>query len=191
MANVKKIFHYLYKFCVIAIIVLFSSLVLIFGVCFGDYLLNVRTGKEQNPLLSTYIIISGSMIPNINIYDGIIDRRIDAEDLEIGDVITFISTSSASKGAIVTHRVVGIINNETTGATFYRTKGDNNYSSDPGLVSKKNLIGKVIFVLPQIGRLQQFLLNKVVWFFLILIPCVAVIIYNCIKVIVKYNKKEK
>lgn len=191
MTKVKNIFHYIYKSIVIPILLLFAFLVIVFGICFGDYLLNVRTGKESNPLLSTYIIISGSMIPNINVYDGIVDTRVKIDQLEVGDVITFTSTSSASEGAIVTHRIVGVINNETTGEIFYRTKGDNNFSSDSGLVSKKNLIGKVILVLPQIGRLQQFLLNKVVWIFLILIPCVGIIMYNCIKVIIKYKKQNK
>ena len=41
-----------------------------------------------------------------NILLKVIDKKINQDDLKIGDVITFRSTSSISKDLIVTHRII-------------------------------------------------------------------------------------
>ena len=59
--------------------------------------------------------------------DVILNTKVkDAKDIKVGDVITFISTSSISKGMTITHRVIEVTKNEN--GVAYRTKGDNNIS---------------------------------------------------------------
>ena len=54
----------------------------------------IHFGSKYEPKFSLYTIISPSMVPNINVYDVVIDLRVDEpEDIEIGDVITFYSDS--------------------------------------------------------------------------------------------------
>ena len=72
-----------------------------------------KKGSNYEPKFSLYTIISPSMEPNIKVYDIIVNTRIDSvNDIQIGDVITFISTSSISSNKTITHRVFDIIIDE-------------------------------------------------------------------------------
>ena len=81
------------------------------------------------PKVSLYTIISGSMEPNIRVYDVVIDVAVSSpEKIKKGDVITFKSSGGISKGLIVTHRVVDI--KLVNGKYEYVTKGDWNATID-------------------------------------------------------------
>lgn len=150
-------------------------------------------GEKFQPEFSLYTIISPSMTPNIKVYDVVFDKKVtDIKNIKVGDVITFISTSSLNDGLTITHRVTGII--ETEDGVKLRTKGDNNIVPDGSLVDSSHIIGKVIFKLPQLGRVQFLLQSKGGWLFALLIPALGVVIYDVIKVIrlssVKKNAKD-
>ena len=83
----------------------------------------------------TYSILSGSMEPEINTGDLAIVKSVDAEDVKVGDIITF-----KYEGKVVTHRVV-----EKNEEGFI-TKGDNNNTNDTEIVRGEDLIGKVYFI---------------------------------------------
>ena len=120
-------------------------------------LLNISEDSEEVlPTFSFFTIISPSMAPTINVYDVIINRRVDDPGaIEIGDIITFISTSSISRNMIVTHRVIEIQVND--GKYEFITQGDNNPAPDSSPALAENIIGKTVFRIPQLGRIQFFL----------------------------------
>lgn len=139
-------------------------------------------GDKYAPKFSMYTIVSPSMTPNINVYDIVIDKKVENfEELKVGDVITFISTSSISNGMTITHRIVDII--ETESGTKYKTKGDNNLTADYSLVTQDKIIGKVKFRIPQLGRVQFFLSSKGGWLIIILIPALIIILSDVFKLI--------
>jgi len=147
-------------------------------------------GYKFEPKFSLYTIISASMVPNINVYDVIINLRVDSpKDIKIDDVITFKSTSAESSGKTVTHRVVSIIQ-DGDGNYSYQTKGDNNLIADSSAVSYSNVIGKVAMRLPQLGRIQLFVASVYGWLFLILIPALYIIFKDVVKII-KLSDKYK
>ncbi len=138
-------------------------------------------GDKYAPTYSLYTIVSPSMVPNINVYDVIIDLKVDEpEELKIGDVITFVSESTESMGYTVTHRIVSIMKKED-GSYSYVTKGDNNLIQDSAPVPYRNIIGKVALRIPQLGRIQIFIANSYGWLFLILIPALYIILKDLIK----------
>lgn len=138
-------------------------------------------GEKFEPFISLYTIVSGSMEPNINIYDVVVSKKVNSPDeIKVGDVITFVSTSSISKGMTVTHRVVEIV--KTENGVAYKTKGDNNLSPDSAPAEYNNLIGKVIIHIPQLGRAQEFLAKKGGWLIVILIPALFIIISDILKI---------
>lgn len=148
-------------------------------------------GMAYEPKFSLYTIISPSMEPNLRVYDIIIDQRIDSpNDIKIGDVITFVSTSSISSNKTVTHRVIDIVIDET-GNYQYKTKGDNNLSPDSAYAEYRNVIGKVLFKIPQLGRIQFFLANQAGWLIVVVIPALFIIIKDILKIVklTKVNKK--
>ena len=138
-------------------------------------------GKGNEPKFALYTIISRSMEPKLRVYDIIIDTRVDdPASIKKGDIITFISDSSYSKDKTVTHRVTEVIKDEN-GNYKYKTQGDNNISPDAAYVTPDTLLGKMIFFIPQLGRVQYFLKNY--WLLVIIGIALIYIIKDIIKLI--------
>lgn len=190
----KKIRYYLNK--VAKLLSYAVIVVLIFlGIFFAYYFVSLKA-YEKNPTTSIprfglYTIISPSMEPQIKVYDVVVDLNVFNEDsIKKGDVITFISNSNVSKGLTVTHRVVDIITN-ADGSKAYITKGDNNLKADQATVKYSDVLGKVLFKIPQLGRVQFLIADKFGWILVILLPALGVIIYDFIKLfrLLAFNSK--
>lgn len=171
---------------------IFAILVLIIGFL-AYYMVSAniyaKNGEKFEPKFSLYTIVSPSMEPNIKVYDVILNGRIDdAASIKVGDVITFISTSTISNGMTVTHRVVDIKNGKE-GLEFV-TKGDNNTTADTDTAKEANLLGKVIIKIPQLGRLQFFLSTKGGWLLIVLFPALLIIVNDIFKIF-KLNQAKK
>ena len=87
--------------------------------------------------------------------------------------------------------IVDILNNN--GKKEYRTKGDNNNVEDTALINYDNIVGKVILKVPRLGYVQVFLATQGGWIFVILIPSLAIISYDIMKLGKRavLNKKKK
>ncbi|MDE1763428.1 MAG: signal peptidase I [Thaumarchaeota archaeon] len=113
--------------------------------------LRVTFGTE-NPF---YVVSSGSMVPNLNVFDVIVVNGNDPFDqLKIGDIIVF---HASAEDKVIVHRVAEILNQDPR---IIRTKGDANPGSIPGVdypIAKQNYIGKVVYVIPQIGYVTRIL----------------------------------
>ena len=133
-------------------------------------------GKGFEPKFSIYTIASGSMEPKVMTLDAIVNVRVDSpNDIEVGDIITFVSTSLLSPGKTITHRVIAITQDEE-GKICYQTKGDANDIADQACAKYHNIIGKVLFKIPQLGRVQKILASKGGWLIFILIPALYIIV---------------
>ncbi len=176
----KRIFRMVYRVISYTFIVL---LMLVASFC----ILYVTAGKiaekkGENPPFGLYTIISPSMTPNINVYDVVFIKKIDTSKLKVNDVITFYSTNSYFGGTPITHRIVEILNVPDVGV-MYRVKGDANEVADEEKVYPNNVIGKVMFKIPQLGKVQFFLASKKGWLFAILIPASVILIYDIVKLV--------
>ena len=190
----KKIRYYINKALKLLSGAIIVSLVII-GIFFMYYFMSLKI-YEQNPTsklpkFGLYTIISPSMEPEIKVYDVVVDLNLfDKNNIKKGDIITFISNSNISKGLTVTHRVVEVIDN-ADGTKSYMTKGDNNLKADSATVNSNDVLGKVLFKIPQLGRVQFLLANKFGWIIVILLPALGVIIYDFIKLfkLLTFNSK--
>ena len=112
--------------------------------------LRVAFGTE-NPF---YVVSSGSMIPNLNIFDVIVVQgHVNFDQLKVGDIIVFNRPNGHDK--VIVHRVAEILNKDPL---VIRTKGDANPGSIPGTdfpITKDDYIGKVEYVIPQIGYVTR------------------------------------
>ena len=111
--------------------------------------------------IKTYVIISGSMEPNIEIGDIVVVKA--EENLDIGDVISYRKGQS-----VITHRITQINKNEN-GEIEYRTQGDNNNVEDEEPIKPSNIEGKVIKIVPKLGKVTLVLQNKVIIIFIFII----------------------
>ncbi len=135
----------------------------------------------QNPF---YVVASGSMIPELEVYDVLVVQGHEPfEDIEIGDIIVFNRPSDHNR--VIVHRVVSITDDDPK---TLRTKGDANPASIPGTdfpITQEEYIGKVEYVLPQVGYVTQLLkppINYVI---------IAVVIGIMIVKQITKKKKEK
>lgn len=90
------------------------------------------------------IVISGSMEPEIGVNDLVVIHEEDGYG--VGDVITFHSGS-----VIVTHRIV------EENQDGFTTRGDANNTEDKALTKHEDVIGRVVWVIPGIGRFVEYL----------------------------------
>jgi len=136
----------------------------------------------QNPF---YVVASGSMIPVLQVYDVLIVQGHEPfEDIEIGDIIVFNRPSDHNR--VIVHRVASILDDDPK---TIRTKGDANPSSIPGTdfpITKEEYIGKVAYVLPQVGYVTQ-LLKPPINYIIIVIVIGIMVVKQMIK---KKNEKE-
>ena len=124
-------------------------------VVFGVEMLKFEDGKLtcECPF---YVVVSGSMIPALEINDIIVIQGHDTfEEVEIGDIIVFDRPSDHNR--VLVSRVVSITNEDPK---TVRTQGDRNPGSMPGKdfpITEDEYIGKVAYIIPQLGYVTQML----------------------------------
>jgi signal peptidase len=130
------------------------------------------------------------MIPNIKVYDAVVDVRVnDESELKVGDIITFNSDFIDTNGYTITHRIVSI--DTSNGRTLYYTKGDHNAIQDEGYITFDNITGKVKFIIPNLGYLQAFVTSKLGWLIVIIIPAFIIILADVIRLFKVYRIKNQ
>lgn len=158
------------------------------------YVFLAQIHKDDNnykPSISFYTIVSPSMNPVIKVYDVVVNIKPSGpEDIEIGDIITYVSTNSTSEGMTITHRVVAITKAEN-GNYEYQTQGDNNSEPDGVLVTYDNVIGREIMIIPKLGKIQFLLANKKSWLLLLLIPVMIFVFKDIYDLIELFGLRRK
>jgi len=115
-----------------------------------------------------YVVASGSMIPVLQVYDVLIVQGHESfDDIKIGDIIVFNRPSGHDR--VIVHRVAAIIADDPK---TIRTKGDANPASIPGTdfpITKEEYIGKVAYVIPQVGYVTQLLKPPVNYLIIVIV----------------------
>lgn len=95
--------------------------------------------------IKTLTVLSGSMNPNIPTGSIVFVVPTDAEDIRVGDAISYVFNEA---GEVVTHRVIGISEEDTL---YFAVKGDANPNPDANPVMAGNVLGVVRFHIPLLG----------------------------------------
>lgn len=188
--KIKYIFHFIAQAFLYAVFVFFIGFGLVMALYFGDLVYNLSKGNNKTPLFDAYIIVSQSMVPTINIDDAIVIRRETGKNLELGDIITFSSIDPSYPDLTVTHRIVSK-EKSSSGAYLFRTKGDNNSIMDPSIVAEDRIFGKVILKIPKLGAVRRFLTTSYGFMLGIVVPAIAILIFDILKIVSKWKSKAK
>ncbi len=135
--------------------------------------------KNETPSffgIKTFVIISGSMEPELNIGDIVIIKKCSQEELKENDIISYKYGQSE-----ITHRIIQIEDNEN--GKEYITKGDNNNVRDSENIKYENIEGKCIGKIRHLGKVILILKNKIV------LICIILILYLIYAGDTKRNKK--
>jgi len=156
---------------VVCILIIVLAVAVLFSV--------VTTPKGQPPQVlgfSGFRVLTGSMEPAIPTDSFVLVKHVDASQIRENDVISFYSTDETLRGAVNTHRVIGI--REENGQIVFETKGDANVIADKVPVAASNLIGRVVFVSHLLGVLVRLISNPLVFAAVIVIPLLIIIFMN-------------
>jgi len=134
------------------------------------------------------IVQSGSMAPAIKTGSIVVVKPED--NYKIGDVITFGKTTKLKEP--ITHRIYDI--KIISGQPIYITKGDANNAPDQKEISKKDIVGKVLFHIPYLGYAVSFAKKPIGFILIIIIPAAAIVydeVKNIWKEIIRIKKEKK
>jgi len=127
------------------------------------------------------IVEGNSMIPTF--YDGdiIFVVGVKPSDLQVGDVVIY-----RTKDKLIVHRIIDVV--IYNDKCFFKTKGDNNPTPDPGLVPEDQIVGRVVGVLlPRVGALFKLIMPyKYVIVSLLVVLAIAVVLWPS-----KKNKEKE
>jgi len=167
----KKFLHISINILVYAVVLL--SLLIMAGSIF-------KNEKQLAPWgTGFFVVTTGSMQPAIPVRSMVFVCAVPAEKIQTGDILTFFDKGDY----ILTHRVVGVNIGET--GYSYVTRGDtNNMDDDP--VSYEKVIGRVVLILPQLGRVTGLFQNLFFTGSLIAVIGCAVLFWK----IYKYRKRK-
>lgn len=145
-------------------------IILIPTILFSLFLMFGELGNsKENPSflnISLYSVVSESMSPRIKVNDIVVVKKgYSNDEFREGNIITF----KKDNGEIVTHRIEKIVLSDLQNS--YITKGDNNENVDEKIVRYEDIIGKVIYVMPNLGNMFALFKNK--YFF---IGCITVLV---------------
>lgn len=128
---------------------------IILSVLITLFIINLILSFEENThILGIYMfnIVSESMEPTLEKNDVVVVQRCEPSKLQDGDIITFNKEEKT-----ITHRILDITKDKKS--IKFRTKGDNNEIPDPGMVEAEYVYGKVVFSLPKVGNMINYIQN--------------------------------
>ncbi len=193
MASVLKDAKWLLNYMVSVIMYSIIVMLLFVGVILLVYVIDIKISDSRygTPIYGAYVIVSGSMEPLIKVRDAVLIKRVNETSIKKGDVVTYQSLDPAFYGILITHRVVRI--EEENGEKIYITKGDHNETIDRTPVKFSQIRGKVIMRIPKIGYLKYFLIEYYGWIIAVLVPSVAIVSYDIVKLFrnIKNNRDNK
>lgn len=171
-----------------------TVLCIVFGlilICNLTIIIKGTLNPEKPPSIfgvTPMVVLSGSMSGtqegHIEVGDLIFVVNAEADQLEVGDVIAYISG-----GTTVTHRITEI-NNDEDGGLLFTTKGDANDAEDTETVTEEQLVGIYQGRIPKVGDFVIFLQQPLGMLLFIGVPLLAFIIYDILRR-QRYASREK
>lgn len=179
MQKIKKYGINVLKAIGMAIVIFFLTLVIF-----------QRFFPEGNGIFGfrTFVIVSESMKPELNIGDVILVRERDPKLIEIGDNITYLGKSGDIKNMVITHQVNRIQDEE--GRRIFYTQGINNPLEDTDYVVEEQIYGVVSYRFILFSVLSKVIRSTIGFVFLIFVP-LSVLFVMEIREIKKELKERK
>ena len=141
--------------------------VLIIIICLIIGVQKVTNNKESFFGYRIFRVQTGSMIPKYQIGDVILVKEKDANNIKVGDDVTYLGEAASVKGLLITHRVIDI--EEKDGKRIFHTKGIANNLEDPAITGNQinGVVQTKLYVLTLICNL---LVNKYIFYFCGIVP---------------------
>lgn len=133
-------------------------------------------------------VVTTSMVPEYEVGDVVVVKKVPVEDLKLGDDITYLGRVESFKDRVVTHRLIEIQERED-GKTYYKTQGIANDLPDPE-IEEDQIFGKVVYKCLVISALAKLMNNMTLFYIVVFIP-LAILIMLQIKDMVKEHHSDE
>lgn len=173
---------------VLIINIIVTAIFVFVFICLCTVMIQTVTGKEPTLFgYRSFVVLTESMTGTYDKGDVIIVKVLDGEDLESdpsalkeGDVVTFIAPQGfgAVEGYTVTHRVVEAPFEGEDGKYYIRTKGDAAEIPDAVPIPVGNVTGIVLGKSELLAGLQNVLKSKTGFLHIIVVPLVAIALWQ-------------
>ena len=148
----------------------------------------MKTAKRPNFFgYGVYTVVSGSMVPTLEIGDVIIVEKVDAEKLRKGDIITFIGRGELA-GKVVTHRIIseGVEDGKIT------TCGDANYGiADKTPIGPSDVLGRYVKTSVVLSLAYKTFRSKVGFALIVFIPLLILLIVQFVNFLYACRMEKK
>ena len=185
----KKIFE-LIKTVVVWLVMALAVFMMIFTV------ISVNTFNRNDRNLfgyRAYIVNSDSMAKtDFDAGSLIFVKQVDPSELEVGDIITYISQNSENYGVNVTHKIRSKTVDKQGNPGFI-TYGTTTGVDDPTIVTYPYVLGRYEGHLDKVGTFFNFLKTPQGYIVCIFVPFMLLILYqgvNCIRLFRRYKQEQ-
>lgn len=127
------------------------------------------------------VIMSGSMEPAIPVGSIVIFRKVNPEDVKVGDVIAYETGESTTA-----HRVIEKV--FENGSFYFRTQGDANENPDEHIVKPEDICGALMLTIPYYGYLIHYARTPIGFTLMFIIPAAIIIAGEVISILRKGGK---
>jgi len=136
-------------------------------------------------------ITNNEMNPKYNIEDIVLVKKVKAKDLKVNDDISYIGACCGIEDRVINHRIIKIEKNDKNKLEI-TAKGTNFSVVDPK-IEEKQILGKIIGIIPVINFMHHILVNQLGFFLIVFCPLVVVIVVEILETIkdLKNEKKEE
>lgn len=184
----KKIFESkIYKILMMIIKTVFFIIILLYL----SFIIIQRINGNQSVFgYRLFTVATGSMAGVYDINDVIAVKDYDVNQLKVGDDIAYKGVKGGYEGLLITHRIIKIEDSEKGGKIIV-TKGVNAMSEDP-VITEKQVLGKVVGVVPIITQINHVVKNQLGFFLIVFTPLVIIIVLEVLETIteIRIEKNE-
>lgn len=166
-------------FITVLVIGLTMYIVININVYENEYLWNYRA----------FTALSDSMTDTFQSGDVVIVEKIEVESLQEGDIIAFYSIDPYTQGEVYTHKIRSITSYD--GELAFTTYGTTTDSNDLYPALSSNVIGELVYVIPDIGEFTQLVQDAKGYAFFIIIPIIIILLLEIrhLMILVKDRKQ--
>ncbi len=124
------------------------------------------------------IVVTDSMVPEIQSGDLVFCKNVDADSLKKGDVIAFFDPAAKGQQSVVTHRIEAV---DTKDGLSFVTKGDANNTADEKPVPAESVIGLYFGRIAGAGQVALFMQSTCGFVICVVLPIALLLIYDFLR----------
>ena len=170
-----------------------KNTLLVVLVLFTILLLTMKIMGDRPTLFgyNLYYIVSPSMEPSLEVGDIILSKEVkDPSTLQVHDVITYKGEVGSFSGKLVTHELIEI-KEHSDGSLSFLTKGTKEGAIVDPEIRSDQVVSKMIFEIPLLGKIMQLLSNQIVFFIFVIIPLVVCLFIEIVHLINVIRGKDE